>query len=179
MAGTFEEVLQNQSLYKEQLAHRVVDKKHPIRSATKGARHYFFEPREEEGNALDEFVGKDPSVLNHLLELKKDNPIASITPTESFHIEDKDNLTPEEKMEAEQIFRDEQLRRRDPLKYQEMILRRQHPSTSSQQLQKPQASSSSNVLPLIPMQPSRSTPTQLATSSSNQGSKRATGAKSF
>ena len=42
------------------------------------------------------------------------NNILSITPSETFHIEDDFELTPAERMEAEQMQKEEQLRRRDP-----------------------------------------------------------------
>ena len=52
------------------------------------------------------------------------NHILSITPSETFHIEDGIELTPAERMEAEQMQKDEQLRRRDPKAYTARILGR-------------------------------------------------------
>ena len=67
VAGTFEQILQNQGLYKEQLAERVIDKKNPIRSATKSAGQYIFEPKLVKHESLDECMGKDKSVLDLVL----------------------------------------------------------------------------------------------------------------
>lgn len=67
VGGTFEQAIQNQALFKEQLATRVVDKKNPIRTAIKGAGQYLFLPKTVKQEDLNEFYGKDPLVLDHLL----------------------------------------------------------------------------------------------------------------
>ena len=66
-AGTFEAIIQNQGLFKEQLATRVVDKKNPTRSATKGTGAYLFEPKPVLQDDLKGSIGKDPLVLDQLL----------------------------------------------------------------------------------------------------------------
>ena len=66
-AGTFEAVIQNQGLFKEQLATRVVDKKNPTRSARKGTGDYLFEPKPVQQEDLTNSIGKDPLVLDQLL----------------------------------------------------------------------------------------------------------------
>ncbi len=66
-AGTFEGIIQNQGLFKEQLATRVVDKKNPTRSATKGTGAYLFPPKPVEQEDLTGSLGKDPLVLDRLL----------------------------------------------------------------------------------------------------------------
>ena len=66
-AGTFEGVIQNQGVFKEQLATRVVDKKNPTRSATKGTGAYLFPPKPVEQDDLTGSLGKDPLVLDRLL----------------------------------------------------------------------------------------------------------------
>ena len=67
VGGTFEQAIQNQALFKEQLATRVVDKKNPNRSALKGAGQYLFPPKTVEQEDLSQFIGKDPLVLDRLL----------------------------------------------------------------------------------------------------------------
>ena len=67
VGGTFEQAIQNQALFKEQLATRVVDKKNPNRSALKGAGQYLFPPKTVDQEDLSQFLGKDPSVLDRLL----------------------------------------------------------------------------------------------------------------
>ena len=67
VGGTFEQAIQNQALFKEQLATRVVDKKNPNRSALKGAGQYLFPPKTVDQEDLSQFIGKDPFVLDRLL----------------------------------------------------------------------------------------------------------------
>ena len=67
VGGTFEVALQNQSLFKQQLAKRVVDKKNPMRHALKGVRQYLFYPKDVEQKDTSEFFGKDPYVLDRIL----------------------------------------------------------------------------------------------------------------
>ena len=66
VGGTFEQAIQNQALFKEQLATRVVDKKNPNRHAVKGAGQYLFLPRAVEQADLSQFLGKD-ALLDRLL----------------------------------------------------------------------------------------------------------------
>lgn len=68
VGGTWEEALLNQSVFKQQLATRVVDKKNPMRYATKGAKQYLFQPMELEQKDLQPFFGKDPLVLDRLMD---------------------------------------------------------------------------------------------------------------
>lgn len=125
VAGTFEEAIQNQSLFKQQLAKRVVDSKNPIRRATKGVGQYLFPPRAIEQKDLGDFAGKDPMVLDQILaKHQKKSIILSMDLTETFHKEDDMKLTDEEKKEAEQMQKDEQLRRRNPGAYNAMLAAR-------------------------------------------------------
>ena len=55
------------------------------------------------------------------LTSRSDNPIRSIELTETFHQEDNDKLTAEEEKEAEQILKDEQLKRTDPAAYLKLV----------------------------------------------------------
>lgn len=66
VGGTFEQAIQNQALFKEQLATRVVDKKNPNRHAVKGAGQYLFLPKTVEQEDLSQFLEKD-ALLDHLL----------------------------------------------------------------------------------------------------------------
>lgn len=72
VGGTFEQAIQNQALFKEQLATRVVDKKNPNRSALKGAGQYLFPPKTVDQEDLSPFLGKDPLVLDRLLAAPKE-----------------------------------------------------------------------------------------------------------
>ena len=112
--GTFEEGIQNQSLFKQHLAKRVVDDKKPIRLAKKGVGQYLFPPKAVGQQDLQEFKGKDPLVLDRILaKHEKSQIIRSMDFTETFHKEDDMKLTEEEKKEAEQMQRDIQFRRRN------------------------------------------------------------------
>ena len=66
VGGTFEQAVQNQALFKEQLATRVVDKKNPNRHAVKGAGQYLFLPKAVEQEDLSQFLEKD-ALLDNLL----------------------------------------------------------------------------------------------------------------
>lgn len=70
-AGTFEEEMQAQGLFKEQLATRVLEKKNPHRIGTSGGRQYLFTPKEVTKRDVTVFAGKDPLVLDHLLADEK------------------------------------------------------------------------------------------------------------
>jgi len=96
-AGTFEESLHQITVFKQQLAQRVVDKKNPTRSAVK-VREMLFNPREVDQEDLSENVGLD-SVLDVLLK-KQDLGIRSIKTTDTLHREMKEELTAEEEAEV-------------------------------------------------------------------------------
>ena len=55
------------------------------------------------------------------LTSRSESSIRSIQLTETFHQEDNDKLTAEEEKEAEQILKDEQLKRTDPAAYRRML----------------------------------------------------------
>jgi SNF2 family DNA or RNA helicase len=65
--GTFEEQLHNQSVFKQQLAKRVVDKKNPARRALRGIGEYLLPPRKVDQKDLKHFEGKDTLVLDRIL----------------------------------------------------------------------------------------------------------------
>lgn len=73
-------------------------------------------------------------------------PILSITPSDTFHLDDGVELTPQEKREAEQMHKDEQLRRQDPSKYVAIMNERR--VKQLKQVTKAQANSSHGSLPL-------------------------------
>ncbi|KAI4213756.1 MAG: hypothetical protein LQ351_003722 [Letrouitia transgressa] len=102
VGGTFEEVLHNQSLFKRQLATRVVDQKNPMRKATKILQDYFRPPKDVPLEDLEPLVGKD-IVLDKILAIQgEDRFVCSIVPCETFNLEDDDLLTAEEQKEVEQ-----------------------------------------------------------------------------
>lgn len=116
-AGTFEEVLHNKAVFKTQLAIRVVDKKNPVRWASKSLGDYLFPVKEVKEEDVSEYIGKDPRVLDKIIEDDKDRTIRKIALTETFQKEDNDKLTEEEKKDVQQELDDERLKRSDPEAY--------------------------------------------------------------
>jgi superfamily II DNA/RNA helicase len=116
--GTFEDTVHNKTVFKMQLASRVVDKKNPIAYASKKLGDYLFEPKDVLQKDLTEFVGMDPQVLDKILESQKDSPIIrAIVQSDTFEKDDDDKLTAEELKEVKQLLNDEQLKRSDPKKW--------------------------------------------------------------
>lgn len=117
-AGTFEEGMQSKSVFKTQLASRVVDKKNPI---SWGQRHAELNRpiRDVQPEDLSQFVGKD-SILDNLIQ----NPaggarITKIMSTDTFEEEDEAiNMTAEEERETEAYVRSMELRRDNPQEYE-------------------------------------------------------------
>ncbi|KAF4121247.1 Superfamily II DNA or RNA helicase, SNF2 family [Geosmithia morbida] len=105
VAGTFEEAMQSKSVFKTQLASRVVDKKNPI---AWGQRHASLlgpikDVRQED---LSIFVGKD-RILDSLIQHPPGGSrITKIVSTDTFEEEDEDtNLTAQEQREAQDLLR--------------------------------------------------------------------------
>lgn len=68
VTGTFEEVIQNQSVFKQQLARRVVDNQNPTRRAMKKLGDYLFPPKKVEQKDMGKFRRKDIEVLDRILD---------------------------------------------------------------------------------------------------------------
>ncbi|RAH64440.1 putative SNF2 family helicase/ATPase [Aspergillus aculeatinus CBS 121060] len=132
--GTFEEVMYNKAVYKTQLAFRVVDKKNPVRWASKKLGEYLFPVKNVPQTDVSEYIGKDPEVLDKILEKdarSKESIIRKIGLTETFQKEDNDKLTEEEKREALEVITDERLKREDPAAWQERMREKQRLATPS------------------------------------------------
>lgn len=136
--GTFEEIIYNKAVFKTQLAVRVVDKKNPIRWASKKLNEYLFPAKPVKQHGISEFVGKDPHVLDKII--KEDNSeeraIRKIALTETFQREDNDKLTEEERKDVQQELDDERLRRTDPEAYQRVLLERQRKEEQMRQVER-------------------------------------------
>ncbi len=108
--GTFETNIYNKQLFKSSLASRVVDKKNPRRAAEKEVREYLYEPKEVRQEPLQEWMGKDPNVLDQLLAKhgpgkagKVDTMIRAIKTMETLQEEEIDApLNDEEQREVNQ-----------------------------------------------------------------------------
>ena len=127
--GTFEEVIHNKAVFKTQLAVRVVDKKNPIRRASKSLGEYLFPMKEVKREDVSEYVGKDPKVLDKIIMDDKEGVIRRITLTETLQKEDNDKLTEEEREGVQQEIKDEHLKRTDPDAYMRLLNERRHEET--------------------------------------------------
>ncbi len=113
VGGTFEDTIENNAIFKTQLASRVVDKKNPD-PWSKRYREYFAMPREAERHGWDKVEGQD-QVLDALLKNEDINQhIRTVTSTETFEREETYELTPEEQKEVEADVKLELLRSQDP-----------------------------------------------------------------
>ncbi|KAL8713758.1 MAG: hypothetical protein Q9220_002284 [cf. Caloplaca sp. 1 TL-2023] len=124
VGGTFEEALHNQSLFKQQLATRAVDRKNIARLAH-STREYMKPLETLEQTNLESMKGKDPHVLDMILaDQACDSFIRDIVPCETFQQEVDEELTAEERREVEEEEADSRLRRTDPEAYQAKIMSR-------------------------------------------------------
>ncbi|KAL4919435.1 P-loop containing nucleoside triphosphate hydrolase protein [Aspergillus aurantiobrunneus] len=128
--GTFEEIIHHKAIFKTQLSVRVVDKKNPVRFAQKKPGDYLFPAKPVVQQDVSGYIGRDKLVLDKILfedEKKKteDRLIRDIMLTQTFHTEDNDKLTEEEKRSVQEEFDDENLRRTDPAAYSRRIYDRQ------------------------------------------------------
>lgn len=122
--GTFEEPMYNKSVFKTQLAFRVVDKKNPIRRASKLAKEYLFPVKPVQQKDISEYIGKDPLVLDHIIK-NDQGSIRRIALTETFQKEDDDRLTEQDRKDVQQELNDERLKRSDPAAYEKRMQERQ------------------------------------------------------
>ncbi|KAK0722366.1 P-loop containing nucleoside triphosphate hydrolase protein [Lasiosphaeria miniovina] len=113
MGGTFENTIQNNAVFKTQLASRVVDKKNPDPWSTQ-IREYFVKPTIPEQRDLSNAMGQD-TVLDALLsDSRFEGVIRQIDSTETFEKEETYELTAEEKREAEEDIELQRLRIQNP-----------------------------------------------------------------
>lgn len=121
--GTFEEIIHHKTIFKTQLAARVVDKRNVARSAQKKPGDYLFPAREVPQEDVSGYIGKDKQVLDKILreDTKRglgNRLIRNIKLTQTFQTEDNDELTEEEKQSVQADFEIEHLRRTDPDAYE-------------------------------------------------------------
>lgn len=184
--GTFEEIMYNKAIFKTQLAFRVVDKKNPIRWASKSLGDYLFPVKEVKKENVSEYIGKDANVLDKIIREDKEGIIRKIALTETFQREDNDKLTEEEKQGVQMEIKDEQLKRTDPVAYEKLMKERQQQeairmgatmsnagSTYHYGYQMPQFrgqyNPSSGYMPSVTQQYPYQTPPQVPSSAHNSG----------
>lgn len=102
--GTFEKVLHNQQVFKNQLASGVVDKKDLLPKARQ-LTEYFADPQQLQHEDLSAHKGQD-CILDALIESSEvSKGISSICTTETFEEEDTQQLPDEDQREAEDLAR--------------------------------------------------------------------------
>ncbi|KAL7927987.1 hypothetical protein ACQKWADRAFT_18702 [Trichoderma austrokoningii] len=128
ISGSFEEELQNRSIFKMQLASRVVDKTNPIAWGKRNGD--LFKPMATKPTSdLSPFLGQDV-ILDKLIELSKESGvIREILSTDTYEEEDTANeLTAEEKRDAQELHDMERLKQTDPEKYRKLWEQKQRAS---------------------------------------------------
>ncbi|GAD91946.1 SNF2 family helicase/ATPase, putative [Paecilomyces variotii No. 5] len=123
--GSFEEVMYNKAVFKTQLSFRVVDKRNPIRWASKSAKEYLFPSKSVKMEDISGYIGKDPEVLDKIIQRDEHKTIRKIELTETFQREDNDRLTEEEKKDVREELDDEILKRNNPEAYHKRLRERQ------------------------------------------------------
>lgn len=120
MKGTYEDAIRNKTVFKTQLASRVVDKKNPT-PKSKRDHAFFIRPTIPDAQDITHAYHMD-AVLDAVLQkyAKPEDPsciVRSVTLTETFEEEEIFELSPEEKREAEEDLENERLRMTNPVEY--------------------------------------------------------------
>ena len=115
LAGSLEETLQDQAIFKAQLAQRVVDKGNPVAWGKRSGQYDVHLRPVKKIMDLTPFRNKDP-ILDSLIESQPgEGHITKIVLTDTLEEEDPTSaLTEEEKAEATRLVRLNELRRLDP-----------------------------------------------------------------
>ncbi|KAE9983878.1 hypothetical protein BLS_003536 [Venturia inaequalis] len=113
-AGTFEENMNNNTVFKTQLAYRVVEKKNIKAKATR-QNEWLRDPKRVKQDDLSEHTGKD-GILDQVLETPAGQlSICGISTSEVLQQEHDETWTAEEEAEVKQFVADEQRRLEDPI----------------------------------------------------------------
>ena len=116
--GTFEDTIHNKSIFKMQLASRVVDKKNPVAWGKRHGQQYLADPQIPERLDLGGYLGQD-DVLDALIRCEElQGALLKITSTDTFEEEQEEALTDQEKKEADDMIEANRLRNQDPDEYQ-------------------------------------------------------------
>jgi SNF2 family DNA or RNA helicase len=125
VSGAFEEALQNKTVFKMQLASRVVDKKKPV-SWGKRVGELLQPIKPKPAKDLGVLKGRD-RILDKLIEhAQPGGTIREIISTDTFEEEDPTNeLTAEERKDAQELHDLERMRHTNPEKYRMMLDQKQ------------------------------------------------------
>ncbi|KAG5985023.1 hypothetical protein E4U55_001959 [Claviceps digitariae] len=130
-AGTFEQDLHGRTVFKSQLASRVVDKKNPISWGNRNMtlRHPVVETKQKD---LTGHIGKESLLDELIMHSSRSDSIQEIIPTDTFEEEDeKAPLSKEEQKEADNMVRMHQLRYSNPEEFQRLKELRDYQSSCS------------------------------------------------
>ncbi|KAG9241650.1 hypothetical protein BJ878DRAFT_217508 [Calycina marina] len=120
--GTFEGIVFNKMVFKTQLASRVIDCRRPNPKASILPSDYLFEPKSVEQKELDWVRGKDPQVLDYILNNHAEaSTIREILETDSFEEELNDDLHPDDRKEVEIESKRAYLKRTNPAEYARQV----------------------------------------------------------
>lgn len=123
-AGTFEENMNNNTVFKTQLAYRVIEKKNIKAKATR-QNEWLRDPKRVEQDDLSEHRGKD-GILDQVLDTAAgQSNICGISTSEVLQQEHEETWTAEEEAEVKQFVEDEQRRFADPIGWLEESRKRQ------------------------------------------------------
>lgn len=122
--GTFEDIIFNAAVFKSQLAVRVVDKKNIVRESSKQRTRYLFPVRPTEMEDCDAIRGKDPQVLDKILNGSWRECILRVSLSE-LRDNERDNLTEAERQRVNEALSMELLKRSDPEAYENEMRKRQ------------------------------------------------------
>ncbi|KAL7909574.1 P-loop containing nucleoside triphosphate hydrolase protein [Trichoderma velutinum] len=125
VSGAFEEALQNKTVFKMQLASRVVDKKKPV-SWGKRVGELLQPIKSKPAKDLSVLKGRD-GILDKLIEYAQPGgSIREIISTDTFEEEDPTNeLTEQERKDAQELHNMERIRHTNPEKYRMMLDQKQ------------------------------------------------------
>lgn len=103
--GTFERVMQNQQIFKNQLFSQVVDEKNPLPKADPNLKVWFKKYEEAPRQDTSSFQGQDPVLDAILLSEQLSVHISSIETTDTFEEEELDaDLAADEQLEADRML---------------------------------------------------------------------------
>lgn len=103
-AGTFEDDLQNNAIFKQQLASRVIDKKTPSSWSEQLLGTFVHHIRDSAPEDLNGFLGKDKALDKIIADSRLHSSVQRVLSADTFEEEDPtDELTEEEKKHADRI----------------------------------------------------------------------------
>jgi hypothetical protein len=101
IGGTFETNIYDKQLFKTSLTSRIVDKKNPVRNTNRNPAQWLYEPKDVARADLSGEIGKDPKILDPILEDRDQAPgnmICKLITMETLQVEAEDEPLTEEEL---------------------------------------------------------------------------------